>query len=230
MVEPKRWSEAWWQVRADAGRCVHSSKSNDGGRCRRAAISGGTVCPQHGGSAGHVKAAAARRVQRGQAEAGIARIKRLGLAPGQELVAVHPAAAMLEALALAHADMHLYAWICSELEEGGLSVELLSPVTGDPTGEARRHIYIEMYEQAQARVAAIAAQCIKAKVSESAAEAVKEEAQAMSELCRSLALALGHSPAEPQVRDAMRTSLALVRANQQAANTGKRPAPGNGSV
>jgi hypothetical protein len=47
--------------------CTAKSKTS-GNRCRRYAIPGGNVCAVHGGSAGHVRAAAARRLARVELE------------------------------------------------------------------------------------------------------------------------------------------------------------------
>src|ERR1039458_2033946 len=54
-------SEEWWAARGQQGRCTGTSLRRSG-RCRRAAISGGTVCPTHGGQLPVVKRAAAARV------------------------------------------------------------------------------------------------------------------------------------------------------------------------
>lgn len=54
---------------ADGKRRCKAKSKNSGKQCRRYAIEGGTVCPTHGGSAPHVKAAAARRLEAARLEA-----------------------------------------------------------------------------------------------------------------------------------------------------------------
>lgn len=204
------YSEDWWQAREQRGRCVHKSRENNGGRCRRAAIAGATICTNHGVTKA-VRARAAERVAQAGVEAGIRDLRRLGLAPGQGLEPVNPAAAMLEALALATADMRLYAWLVSELDEGGLTGELFH-LTGEATGEAKRTILVEMYETSQDRVSRIAAACLRAKVAEAHVEAVKQQASALADFGRALCLALGQSPASPQAKQALRLALEQSRA------------------
>lgn len=60
----------------DRPRCNGTTKPNtpDAGRCRRQPIKAGSVCPTHGGSAPHVKAAAEQRETERQAEETIAKL------------------------------------------------------------------------------------------------------------------------------------------------------------
>ena len=57
-----RWSDEWWATVAHHSerRCTAHRKNGD--RCKRAAISGGNVCPQHGGRARQVVAKARLRL------------------------------------------------------------------------------------------------------------------------------------------------------------------------
>ncbi len=58
-----KWSEAWWEnakPEVRAHRCKAHRKNGD--RCKRAAIDGANVCPQHGGRAPQVRAKAQRRL------------------------------------------------------------------------------------------------------------------------------------------------------------------------
>jgi hypothetical protein len=111
--------------------------------------------------------------------------------------------------------MALYRELVSELEtEPTSGAQALYGetyhLTGSATGEAKRHILVQLYEDAQRRCADIAAACLRAKVAEEQVKLAQERAVAFSEAMRALALALGHSPADPQVRQAMRASLQLV--------------------
>lgn len=54
-----------------AGNPKCAAHRRDGAPCGRYAISGGTVCPSHGGAAPQARAAAARRLERARAEAAV---------------------------------------------------------------------------------------------------------------------------------------------------------------
>jgi hypothetical protein len=142
-------------------------------------------------------------------------MRQLGLARGAELRQVGPAQAMLSALWMAHADMTLYAELVTELDAGdggagaGRLYEETFHLTGEKTGEAKRHVLVQLYEDAQKRCADIAAACLRAKVAEEQVKLAQERAGMIAESHRALALSLGHSPADPQVRQAMRAALLL---------------------
>ncbi len=102
----KKYSEAYWLERDHVGRCVGTALRRDTGepgRCLKAAIAGGAVCPTHGGATGHIKAAAKRRVERDTAlRYAEAELDRLGLPdrdPLEHLEAALDESARLYALA-----------------------------------------------------------------------------------------------------------------------------------
>lgn len=64
--------EAPKEVRPMKAKC--SAHRSNGEPCQRSPIAGGSVCATHGGSAGHVKAAAARRLEVAAVEADVAAV------------------------------------------------------------------------------------------------------------------------------------------------------------
>lgn len=206
-----------------AGFCGARRPSAEGAPCllpagARTDHKGVGRCKYHGGDTPTQKVAA-RRVQAEQA------VRRLGLARGEQRVQVSPQQVLLGALWDAWADLTLYRELVAELDavvqpRDGDSEAVVQArealyaqtvhLTGTATGEARRHVLVQMYEDAQLRASKIASECLRAKVAEQAVQAAQERAAAFAEAMRALALALGHSPADPQVRQAMRASLQLV--------------------
>jgi hypothetical protein len=58
-----KWSEAWWENAKPEVRAHHcKAHRKNGDRCKRGAIDGANVCPQHGGRAPQVCAKAQRRL------------------------------------------------------------------------------------------------------------------------------------------------------------------------
>lgn len=188
-------------------RCVGTNVR--GVRCGRWPIKGGSVCPKHGGGAPQVRRKAAERVARVEAErvAGVA-VRRLGLDLGGVFEVREPRVVLLDALAAAYGDLRVWGVLVSELGEGELSVETVH-MTGNRTGESKRHVYVQCWEDAQLRVARIAAQCVKARVSEDEAAAARRRGVVFGEALRVVVSLLGHSPADPLVRSAMRKGLLL---------------------
>lgn len=130
----------------------------------------------------------------------------------------------MNALWAANEDLELYREMVTDLDaatgpngpsgtSGTMSARLYAEtyhLTGEATGEAKRHILVQLYEDAQKRAADIATSCLRAKVAEEQVKLAQERAAAFAGAMRALALALGHSPADPKVRQAMRQALAGV--------------------
>jgi hypothetical protein len=118
--------------------------------------------------------------------------------------------------------MSLYAELVAALDVEALDGNTTEPgargrlyeetfhLTGERTGEAKRHALVALYEDAQKRCSDIAAACLRAKVAEEQVRAAQTIAAAVADSHRALALALGHSPADPKVRQAMRAALAPI--------------------
>lgn len=70
--ESTRPMEALEEARPMKAKC--SAHRSNGEPCQRSPIAGGTVCATHGGSAGHVRAAAARRLEVAAVEADVAAV------------------------------------------------------------------------------------------------------------------------------------------------------------
>lgn len=176
-------------------------------------------CRKHGGNTATHKRSAAVAIATTE-------VRRLGLAEGQAQRAMGPAEVLLEALWCAHEDLSLYRRLVSELavpepngsghhdpEQGPTTGSLYADtfhLTGERTGEAKRHVLVALYEDAQRRCESIATSCLRAKVEEQRVKIAQERAETYADAMRQLVSALGHSPADPQVRQAMRASLTLV--------------------
>lgn len=164
-------------------------------------------CRKHGGATRNHRRAASKELARREA-------RKLGLAHGESRTQVGPAQAMLNALWAAHEDLSLYGELVAELDAGGEGdSDLFSAtyhLTGEETGEAKRHVLVQLYEDAQKRTADIAAACLRAKVAEEQVKLAQERASAFAEAMRMLAQQLGHNPADPAVRTAMRAALQIA--------------------
>jgi hypothetical protein len=173
----KRQGEGTCRLRAG-----HGTDHVGTGRCRR-----------HGGSTpSHVVVAQRQRLTDAAAIMGIP-------------TDVEPHAAMLLMLRRAHGQEE---WLADEvalLERG----ELTNPVGGGQGGipEWKPHVLIGMHNAAIDRVAKIAKQCADAGVAKRMIEIQGEMAASIAQVCRAMAVALGHDPGAPEVRAAMRAAL-----------------------
>ncbi len=83
-------------------------------------------------------------------------------------------------------------------------------LTGTLTGEYSLHVALEAYERAQKRLADIASAALRAKVQDQQVKLAQDRAHLLTEVLRHLCQSLGHNPADPSVRLAMRQSLQLA--------------------
>lgn len=185
------------------------TKRRDGSTCRRRPgwgtdHPGVGRCRYHLGNTPNHRRSAAKILARREAAAGA----RIGLLPDEALALADPAEQLLRALTMAAADMHYWARRVAELEAEGaeLTGETVH-LTGTGTGEAKRHIYVQLYEDAQHRTATIAAMCLRAKVAEERTRIARELSSVLADCMHAFAQALGHSPLDPRVRSAMRQAL-----------------------
>lgn len=204
-------------------------KDGRGPRCGQAAGHGTDhlgvgCCGRHGGSTRNHERAASKVLA-------VREVRQLGLARGGQPRQVGPAEVLLNALWAANEDLELYREMVSDLDastgpngssgtsgtDGSTSTSGPARLyaetfhlTGEETGEAKRHILVQLYEDAQKRAADIASACLRAKVAEEQVKLAQERAAAFAGAMRALALALGHSPADPKVRQAMRQALVGV--------------------
>ncbi len=193
-----------------------AAKTRAGRDCRRPAgwgtdHAGVGRCKLHGGTTPSHRRAASRELARRE-------VRRLGLERGAEPTKVGPAEAMLRALWAAHEDLSLYQELVHQLdtapggvdEDGRERPALYGDtfhLTGEATGEAKRHILVQLYEDAQRRCAEIAAACLRAKVAEEQIKLAQERAMFLANAMRAFATLMGHSPVLPEVRHAMREAL-----------------------
>lgn len=152
-------------------RCT--AKSRSGERCKKAAIKGGKVCATHGGRARQVKAKAAERVEKVAVEK---EALRLGI-----VVEVDPGEALLGALYRAWADLHYYDDRVNQHQAAGGEVYGRTyHASGYETGEAKRHILVQMREDATKRVAEISALALRAGVEERRVRLAEADARGLA--------------------------------------------------
>ncbi len=90
-------------------------------------------------------------------------------------------------------------------------------VSGIPTGEAKPHILVTLYNEERKHLLAATTAALKAGVEARRVRLAEQEASLVAEGFRAFAIALGHDPAEPKVREAFRTQLTLIAGGRQAA-------------
>lgn len=145
--------------------CRATAKST-GSRCRRAAVPGSVVCNRHGGAAGQVKRAAARRVT----EAAAAReAVRLGLV---DLDDVDPVTALLREVARASAVVD---WLAGQVSD-------LDP--GEVVGERQAHPLLDLWRAEREQLTRASAAAIRAGCSERQVRLAEEQAQLLAEVIR----------------------------------------------
>lgn len=132
-------------------RCVAKAKSS-GRRCARWAVPGSTVCRTHGGAAPQVIAAAKRRLL--AVEAG-AELARLGVA-----IETTPVEALEAMLYEAAGNVAVLRMMVAELGQHHLYGDLYHQ-SGSPTGEAKPHVLVVMYNEERDRLAKLAEACAK---------------------------------------------------------------------
>lgn len=161
----------------DPKKCTSHVDEDDGSLrpCRLPPIRGGTVCWKHGGGASQVRAKAAARVE----------AERLARAAGRLGVAreVDAGQALLELVYEAAGNVEFYRDLVARLNSVPVSVgegdgqEQDGPLldglygrmfhqSGVPTGEAKRHILVQLYDDERDRLKEYAATVVKVGLAE----------------------------------------------------------------
>lgn len=135
----------------DPTRCQATSKSTQL-QCRRLPIPGGTVCRTHGGAAPQVIEAARRRLLAAEANDQLA---RLGV-----IIETTPIEALEAMLWEAAGNVAVLRSMIADLEKGELYGHLYHH-TGEPTGEAKPHVLVVMYNAERDRLHKLAEACAK---------------------------------------------------------------------
>lgn len=182
-------------------------------------------CYRHGGrTETHKRSADLEKARRG--------CEKLGLR-----VEVHPAVALVEEVYRAAANVDFYERLVAELpthpdpdeyiegEDGAEGHwERGAPgvygrtyhVSGIPTGEAKPHILVQLYNDERAMLVRATTAALKAGVDERRVQIAMNDAGLLAEAFRGFAVALGHNPADKQVREVFRAQLKLVAGGRTA--------------
>jgi len=83
-------------------------------------------------------------------------------------------------------------------------------VSGLPTGEAKPHILVEMYERERQQLVRVAGECVKANVSQRVMDLAETQAKQVADVLSDFAKRLGLDPTAPEVREAGGSALRLI--------------------
>lgn len=83
-------------------------------------------------------------------------------------------------------------------------------VSGIPTGEAKPHVLVEMYERERQQLVRVAGECVKANVSQRMVDLAESHARQVADLLSNFATRLGLDPTSPEVREAGRAVLTSI--------------------
>ena len=83
-------------------------------------------------------------------------------------------------------------------------------VSGIPTGDAKPHVLVVLYNEERKHLAAVTTAALKAGVAAARVQLEREQAKLIAIAFRQFAVALGHDPAAPEVREAARGQLQLI--------------------
>lgn len=139
-----------------------TARNRHGGPCGRYAITGGTVCPSHGGNAPQVRARAAHRLEQRAAEAAVV---TLGLPRD-----ITPTEALLEEVRWTAGHVEWLRARVAELEQDDLSWGTTKVKTGGDdagtTQEAKPSVWYELYARERDRLVKVCEATIRAGVEE----------------------------------------------------------------
>ena len=173
--------------------CTATAKST-GLRCQRRPMLGSKVCMVHGGKAGQVKAAAARRLAEQAAQQAV---RTLGLP-----VDISPTEALLEEVRWTAGHV---AWLRSrvqELESGDLSWGTTKVKTGGDdegtTQEAKPSVWYELYTRERAHLIKVCDAAIRAGVEERRVRLAEQQGDLLALAIRRILEAFGLS-GDPRV-------------------------------
>lgn len=186
-------------------------------------------CARHlGNSPNHVKAAEAELARQACVKLGVA-------------IDVHPAEALVREVCETAGNVEFYRSLVQELpthptapkrttvegepDDGATEwipgeSGIYGPtyhVSGIPTGEAKPHILVTLYNEERKHLLAATTAALKAGVEGRRVQLAEQEASLIAEGFRAFAISLGHDPAEPKVREAFRAQLTLIAGGRRAA-------------
>ena len=188
--------------------CTATAKST-GLRCQRRPMLGSKVCMVHGGKAGQVKAAAARRLAEQAAQQAV---RTLGLP-----VDISPTEALLEEVRWTAGHV---AWLRSrvqELESGDLSWGTTKVKTGGDdegtTQEAKPSVWYELYTRERAHLIKVCDAAIRAGVEERRVRLAEQQGDLLALAIRRILEAFGLS-GDPRVATVVPAVLREIGAGQ----------------
>lgn len=170
-------------------RCTATS-SRTGQRCKRYAVTGGTVCPTHGGRAPQVVAAAGRRHAAALAERDAA--AAVALWGGRR--DIHPAEALLELVQLKASEVAYWRLRVAELQEADLAWGVTKHEMGTgPMGPINTETYeatlstaLDTLHKTEKQLADYAAMSLKAGVDERMVQLAESQANRLLAVIRSV--------------------------------------------
>lgn len=83
-------------------------------------------------------------------------------------------------------------------------------VSGIPTGEAKAHILVQLYNEERKHLLAATTAALKAGCDAKRVQIEEDKATQLAEVLRSFAIALGHDPSSEIVRTAFRAQLSVI--------------------
>jgi hypothetical protein len=188
----------------DVARCVaHSTRT--GNRCKRLAITGGTVCPTHGGRAPQVQAAAQRRRAEAAAREAIA---TYGLP-----IDINPDTALLQEV---HRTAGHVAWLGDLI--GDFTDETHLKQYGASTSSdgtlvtwERPAVWVELYHKERAHLVSVCKAAVAAGIAERQVRLAEQQGELVAELLRVAITAAGLTPEQTQAAyGAIRAELTRV--------------------
>jgi hypothetical protein len=183
-------------------------------------------CARHGGnSRNHVKAASTELARQACATLGVP-------------IDTHPAEALLREVCETAGNVEFYRSLVMELpthpdpdvfipgegdddeghwERGAAGVYGRTyHVSGVPTGEAKPHVLVALYNDERKHLLAVTTAALKAGVEARRVQLAEQEASLIAEGFRAFAVACGLDPAAPKVREAFRAQLTLISGGRSA--------------
>lgn len=197
---------------------VCGAKNRQGGPCQRPAGWGTPSkvgrCKLHGGAT----PAGRKHAQRLELEQSC---QTLGIP-----VQTSPAEALLGEIRETAGNVEYYRALVQELqshpgtdETGEERSAIYGPTfhqSGVPTGEAKPHVLVQLYNDERKHLAATTVAALRVGIAQQQVELASRQAELIAEGFRSFAIALGHDPAEPKVREAFRAQLTLIAGGRAA--------------
>jgi hypothetical protein len=155
-------------------------------------------------------------------------------------IATHPAEALLREVCETAGNVEFYRSLVAELPTHPEPDEFVAPepdsdgdgywirgatgiygrtyhVSGVPTGEAKPHVLVALYNDERKHLLAVTSAALKAGVEARRVQLAEQEASLIAEGFRAFAVACGLDPASPVVREAFRAQLTLISGGRSAA-------------